>query len=93
MADSLGSRPAVVLRGHGLTTCGASVAEAVLHAVSIDRIARLSLAVVSAGGQLQDLPAEDLAELPDLGAGFTVQTAWRHELARLPAISSSPPAG
>jgi 3,4-dihydroxyphthalate decarboxylase len=39
--------------------------------------------VVSAGGTLRELPAEDMAELPDLGAGLLSATAWRHELARL----------
>jgi 3,4-dihydroxyphthalate decarboxylase len=83
MVDAMGERPVVLLRGHGLTSAGPSVAEAVLRAVAVDRIARLSLAVVSAGGRLRDLPEEDLAELPDLGGGFNVETAWRHELARL----------
>lgn len=50
MVAAVGERPVVVLRGHGLTSTGAGVAE---------------------------------AELPDLGGGFTVDTAWRHELARL----------
>jgi 3,4-dihydroxyphthalate decarboxylase len=83
MVRAMGNRPVVVLRGHGLTSTGAGVEEAVLRAISVDRIARLSLAVVGAGGQLRDLPAEDMAELPDLGAGFNHETAWRHELARL----------
>jgi 3,4-dihydroxyphthalate decarboxylase len=83
MVDAMGERPVVLLRGHGLTSAGPGVAEAVLRAVAVDRIARLSLAVVSAGGRLRDLPEEDLAELPDLGGGFNVETAWRHELARL----------
>lgn len=83
MADAMGTRPVVVLRGHGLTSSGTSVAEAVLRAVSVDQLARLELSVVSAGGQLRDLPGEDMAELPDLGDAFNLGTAWRHELARL----------
>ncbi|WP_255951188.1 class II aldolase/adducin family protein [Streptomyces odontomachi] len=83
MTAALADRPAVLLRGHGLTSTGGSVQEAVLHAVSIDTIARLSLDVVQAGGTLTDLPEEDLAELPDLGPSFHQGTAWRHELARL----------
>ncbi|SFL31584.1 class II aldolase/adducin family protein [Geodermatophilus ruber] len=83
MVVAMGDRPVVVLRGHGLTSSGGSVAEAVLRAVSVDQIARLSLTVASAGGQLRDLPEEDMAELPDLGGGFNLTTAWRHELARL----------
>ncbi|MBA3523453.1 MAG: class II aldolase/adducin family protein [Geodermatophilaceae bacterium] len=84
MVAAMQGRPVVLLRGHGLTSCGQSVPEAVLHAVSVDQIARLSLAVVSAGGTLSDLPAADMAELPDLGGSFNHDTAWRHELARLP---------
>jgi ribulose-5-phosphate 4-epimerase/fuculose-1-phosphate aldolase len=83
MTAAMGDRPVVVLRGHGLTSFGTSVTEAVLRAISVDQIARLSLAVVSAGGTLRDLPATDLAELPDLGGGLNHDTAWRHELARL----------
>jgi ribulose-5-phosphate 4-epimerase/fuculose-1-phosphate aldolase len=84
MVEAMGDRPVVLLRGHGLTSSGGSVEEAVLRAVSVDQLARLSLAVVSAGGQLRDLPAEDMAELPDLG-GAVQSMAWRHELARLGA--------
>lgn len=83
MVDAMGERPVVVLRAHGLTSTGESVAEAVLRAVSVDQIARLSLTIVSAGGTLRDLPHEDMAELPDLGGGFNLGTAWRNELARL----------
>ena len=42
----------------------------------------------SAGGQLQDISQEDMAELPDLGSGFNTSTAWRHELARLEGVVS-----
>ena len=88
MVAALGDRPVVVLRGHGLTATGASVPEAVLRARSVDTLAGLMLAVAGAGGLPVDLPPEDLAELPDLGGGFTHDTAWRHEVASLPV---SPP--
>ena len=83
MVDAMGERPVVLLRAHGLTSSGSSVAEGVLRAISVDQLARLQLTVVSAGGRLRDLPPEDMAELPDLGGGFNVGTAWRHELSRL----------
>jgi 3,4-dihydroxyphthalate decarboxylase len=83
MVDAMGERPVVLLRAHGLTSSGSGVAEAVLRAISVDQLARLQLTVVSAGGRLRDLPPEDMAELPDLGGGFNVETAWRHELSRL----------
>jgi ribulose-5-phosphate 4-epimerase/fuculose-1-phosphate aldolase len=83
MLSSMGERPVVILRGHGLTSTGDNPAQAVLRAISVDTIARISLTVVSAGGILFDLSAEDRAELPDLGSGLNEETAWRHELARL----------
>lgn len=83
MVQAMGSRPVVLLRGHGLTSTGSGVPEAVLRAISVDTIAELSLRIVSAGGELADVPDEDLAELPDLGSAFNTETAWRHELARL----------
>ncbi|MEV0636036.1 class II aldolase/adducin family protein [Streptomyces sp. NPDC050619] len=83
MVAALGDRDVVVLRGHGLTSTGTSVPEAVLRAISVDTIARLCLDVVKAGGTLTDLPEKDLRELPDLGGSFNNDTAWRHEMARL----------
>ncbi len=83
MVRAMGNRPVVILRGHGLTSTGTGVADAVLGAISVDSIAALSLRITAAGGTLADLPAEDLAELPDLGGTFNTTTAWRHELARL----------
>jgi 3,4-dihydroxyphthalate decarboxylase len=83
MVAAMGTRPVVLLRGHGLAAVGESLAQAVLRAISVDTIARLSLTVVSAGGTLVDLPERDRAELPELGSGFNEETAWRHELARL----------
>jgi 3,4-dihydroxyphthalate decarboxylase len=83
MVQAMGDRSVVVLRGHGLTSSGGGVPEAVLRVISVDQIARLSLTIASAGGELRDLPAEDMAELPDLGDAFNHVTAWRHELARL----------
>ncbi|GAB3364568.1 class II aldolase/adducin family protein [Modestobacter lapidis] len=83
MVAAMGERPVVVLRGHGLTSSGGSVQEAVLRAISVDSLARLSLQIASAGGTQADLPAEDLAALPDLGPGFNEGVAWRHEVTRM----------
>lgn len=91
MVAAMGSRPVVMLRGHGLTSAAGSVEQAVLQAVSVDRIAALSLRTLSAGGRLADLPERDLAELPDLGDTFTIAVAWRHEIARLGRRGSAEP--
>ncbi|MGP9033022.1 class II aldolase/adducin family protein [Glutamicibacter mysorens] len=88
MVESMHDKPVVLLRGHGMTSAAASVEQAVLQAISVNVIATLSLEIVSAGGQLQDISQEDMAELPDLGSGFNTSTAWRHELARLEGVVS-----
>lgn len=85
MLNAMGDRPVVLLRGHGLTSGAETVEQAVLQAISVDTLAGLSLQVTAAGGELQDLPDSDMAELPDLGGSFNTKTAWRHELARLKA--------
>jgi 3,4-dihydroxyphthalate decarboxylase len=83
MLDAMGDRPVVLLRGHGLTSAAPTMEQAVLQAISVNTLAGLSLQITAAGGQLQDLPCPDMAELPDLGGPFNIATAWRHELARL----------
>ena len=83
MLTAADKRPVVVLRGHGLTSMGASVPEAVLRAVSVNSMAAMSLSVAQAGGTLHDISEEDLQQLPDLGPAFNEGVAWRHELARL----------
>lgn len=87
MVAELGDKAVVLLRGHGITSTGTTVPEAVLRAKSVDTIARMSLTIVSAGGTPHDLPDRDLAELPDLGSAFAETTAWRHELSRLEPLS------
>ena len=83
MVAAMGERPVVVLRGHGLTSSGGSGQEAVLRAIGVESLARLSLQIALARGTQADLPAEELAALPDLGPGFNEGVAWRHEVARM----------
>ncbi|CAH0148369.1 class II aldolase/adducin family protein [Microbacterium sp. Bi121] len=89
MVTAMHGRPVVILRAHGVTSAAVSVEQAVLQAVSVDEIAGISLEVISAGGNLADLPGTDLAELPDLGSAFNTGTAWRHEIARLRDAAST----
>lgn len=88
MVAAMTDRPVVILRGHGLTSAAKTVEQAVLQAISVDTISRLSLQITAAGGTLVDLSDKDLAELPDLGQTFNVGTAWRHELARIAGFAA-----
>src|SRR5215467_14324005 len=83
MLAAMGSAPVCVLRGHGVTTTGSSVPAAVVSALNLDALAKVVLAAAQAGGHPADLPAADLAELPDLGAVLDTESVWRYHLARL----------
>ena len=83
MVASLGEAPALVLRGHGVVTTGADVADAVLRALQVDTLARIHLHVRAAGSVPGAIPDADLGELPDLGSAFNHETLWRHHLAAL----------
>jgi ribulose-5-phosphate 4-epimerase/fuculose-1-phosphate aldolase len=85
MLASLGESTACVLAGHGVVTVGDDAVHSLLRALAVDRLARISLGVVQAGAQPTAIPATDLAELPDLGAGFNQDSLWRHHLAALAA--------
>src|ERR1700731_5173736 len=88
MVAAMRGRPVVVCRGHGITTAAATVQQAVLQAISLDALARMSLRVRAAGGTLRDIDDADWEHLPDLGSAFNTEAAWRHEVARLGSLLS-----
>lgn len=83
MVKAMRGRPVVILRGHGITSAADTIERAVLQAIGVDALARMSLRVRAAGGALRDIDDADWDELPDLGPGFNTDAAWRHEIARL----------
>lgn len=85
-AAALGSAPVLVMRGHGITTVGSgahAVEQAVVRALTLDVLARVSLESARLGGRVDELSPEDVAELPDLGGEFNDVMVFRHHLARL----------
>jgi ribulose-5-phosphate 4-epimerase/fuculose-1-phosphate aldolase len=83
MVAAMHGAPVVILRGHGITSAANSIQQAVLQAISLNELARMSLHVRAAGGTLRDIDDADWDDLPDLGPAFTADAAWRHEVARL----------
>jgi ribulose-5-phosphate 4-epimerase/fuculose-1-phosphate aldolase len=83
MVSVLGERPVIVLRGHGLVSVAEgpaerAIAHAVLQAIAVERLARTTLTILQAGATPRPISDDDLAALPDLGGGFTIDTMWRH---------------
>lgn len=85
MIEAMGDSSVCILRGHGITTAGATVEQAVGRALALDSLARMACRVRALGGTVRPLPDADLAELPDLGAGFNDTLVWRHYARRLDA--------
>lgn len=83
MVAAMRGKPVVICRGHGITSAAATVPQAVLQAISLDRLAAMSLRIRAAGGTLTPIDESDWADLPDLGPTFTAAAAWRHEIARV----------
>jgi ribulose-5-phosphate 4-epimerase/fuculose-1-phosphate aldolase len=83
MVAAMRGASVVICRGHGITSAATTVPQAVLQAISLNELARVSLRVRAAGGALHDIDDSDWDDLPDLGPAFTADAAWRHELARL----------
>ena len=79
----MGDRPVCVLRGHGITTTGATLEQAVARALAVDSLARMACRVAAAGGTPSPIDDADLAQLPDLGSGFNDEMLWRHHERRL----------
>jgi ribulose-5-phosphate 4-epimerase/fuculose-1-phosphate aldolase len=90
MVKAMNGRPVVVCRGHGIASAAPTVQQAVLQAISVSELARMSLQIVCAGGTLRDIDDDDWADLPDLGAQFNTGAAWRYEIARLEDTRSAP---
>lgn len=82
MMAAMADRPVCVLKGHGITVTGESVEQAVVRALNLNALATITLEVARAGGRAEVIPAEDIAELPDLGSSFNDLSVWRHHVAK-----------
>jgi 3,4-dihydroxyphthalate decarboxylase len=82
MIDAMEGRDACVLRGHGITTAAATVQGATISALTLDTLARVTERLARVGSpEPPEISAEDMEELPDLGAAFNEERVWRHLVA------------
>ena len=61
LAEDLGDRFVMILRNHGLLTCGETVAEAFMHMYYLERACKVQMRVL-ASGQPVELPSAELCE-------------------------------
>lgn len=90
VADAVGDHDVCVLRGHGIVTAGASVAQAVMAALDLTELSRTCAELVRLGADAGPVPDEDRGELPDLGSTFNDTSRWRHYVGRLAIAGLAP---
>jgi ribulose-5-phosphate 4-epimerase/fuculose-1-phosphate aldolase len=90
MMDAMGDKHICLMKGHGITVTGATVEEATVRALNFEALARVTLQVAQVGGELEDIPPEDVDELPNLGSTFNDQWVWRHHTKLLEEGKISP---
>lgn len=83
MSDLLADGRVVLLRGHGLTAAGPTLAAAAVTALNVNRLAAMTCAVARMGATAPLVPEADRQELPDLGAAFHDDATWRAYLSKL----------
>lgn len=88
MLAAMGDRPVCVLRGHGITVTGATVREAVMRALNLNALATVTLTVAMTGRTAETIPADDMAELPDLGSAFNDDMNWNYHLAKARSVAT-----
>jgi ribulose-5-phosphate 4-epimerase/fuculose-1-phosphate aldolase len=87
---TMGDRDCCLMRGHGITVTGPSVEAVTLLALRLDLLAKITLAATRTGGQVRELPREDLdafAFVVEQGLQGAVskayEWAWNHYAQRI----------
>lgn len=78
---AMGNRPVCLLQGHGLAAAGESLAAAVLAAIDVDALARLTVTCWQMQRPLTEIAPDDYRDLPVFGADYYEQV-WRCYAAR-----------
>ncbi|HEY0778634.1 MAG TPA: class II aldolase/adducin family protein [Gemmatirosa sp.] len=87
LVAAAGGADVCLMRGHGITTVGPTVAAAFARALELERLAAITLDLARIGAKPDVLTDADRAELPDLGAAFDDGLVWAHHQA-LDALTS-----
>jgi ribulose-5-phosphate 4-epimerase/fuculose-1-phosphate aldolase len=83
MVAAMGAHRACLLRGHGVTVVGASVAQATVTALDLEELCRITLELARIDVRPAEVTSADRADLPDLGGAFNDELRWRALVADL----------
>ena len=85
MLTAMGHRPCASCGATASPSTGETVEQAVVRAVDLDELCRVTLELARLGVTAPEVPERDRAELPDLGGAFNDQLHWRALAAELAA--------
>ena len=87
LAHSLGSRVAVMMRGHGITTAAADIRQATIAALYLEESASLQLAMLAAAGgnpgSIRAYAHEEALRVSDQLTGPMLERAWEYYVAKV----------
>jgi ribulose-5-phosphate 4-epimerase/fuculose-1-phosphate aldolase len=87
LAQALGARLAVMMRGHGITTAAADVRRATIAALYLEESASLQLAMLAAAGgnagSIREYPHEEALRVSDQLSEPMVERAWEYFAAKI----------
>ena len=83
LVQAMQGKSVCIMLGHGMTSVGDRVEQAVARALDLDVLARVALRLAAVGGSSWQVPDDDVAELPDLGGDLNYLALWRFHVARL----------
>ena len=87
LVEDLGTANQMILRNHGLLTCGRNVAEAFLAMYRLQRACEIQIAAQAGGGRLIKVPQEIVDGMPqqarEVSKGLGANLAWPGLLRRL----------
>ena len=88
LAAAMEGADVCLMRGHGITAVGPTVAAATARALALEQLARVTVDLARLGARPAVLSDADRAELPELGSAFNDGLVWAHHR-RLDALATS----
>ncbi len=76
MATALGSKPAILMRGHGVAVVGSALPFAVGRSIYLDLNARIQLQAVGLGGSVTFIDHAESEEILKSGENTSYQRPW-----------------
>jgi HCOMODA/2-hydroxy-3-carboxy-muconic semialdehyde decarboxylase len=76
LAEVLGDKAAVLMRGHGVAVVGSTIPVAVGRSVYLDLNARIQIQAISLGGNITYLDPEEAQKMMDSGENRGYERPW-----------------